>query len=125
MVMRRVWAIFAIAAVLPLAACTSSSKTKTPVTGTATTATTFTATTTTAVPTPSTRAAPASTAAPNTPVTTGSYGFLVPTGWAEQPLTNYGGPVSNAHFYEPGSRSSILYVISGASQASSTTQMER
>ncbi len=108
--MPRVWVVLAV---LALTACTSSSKTKTPVNFPAKIATTTTRTITTASPATNRGVSGSTAATPSTPLRASSYGFSVPTGWTEQPLTNFGGPVSNAHFYEPGTRSSILYVISG------------
>lgn len=92
------------------------------------------ATTTPAARTPTTLAAPATTAPATTaPATTptaggqislvaGPYGFLIPEGWQESPLTNGGGPASFASFSSPPSGATIKYVISAGESGEVYTQ---
>ncbi|MBO0893221.1 MAG: hypothetical protein J2O39_02500 [Acidimicrobiales bacterium] len=80
------------------------------------------ATTTTAPPT-TTTVPPSSTAPPTSATTStadgrlslvaGPYGFLVPEGWQERPLTELGRTASYATFSSPSSGSTIEYEVSG------------
>jgi hypothetical protein len=51
----------------------------------------------------------------------GPYGFLVPEGWQESPLTNSGGPASFASFTSPTS-GTIKYEVSGGRASGSRSR---
>jgi len=65
-------------------------------------------------PTLAATSVPPTTAPPALTLEAGPYGFLVPSGWDREPLSEpFFGTTSTARFNDPSSSSSMLYAISG------------